>query len=236
MAVQTHWRLAAMFDAPRRDIAALETALAAAGGAIRAAAGGFPVRIGLDDGRTMTGDRDDDYDLSAWRPVHGAIEVSVPNADCGAIPGICRALSPIVAGLAEPGSIEAMTGPMHHMVPVRAGGAFLSLSFRRFPGTTEQQFRDWWLLQHSQVAIPVLGEDMLAYDQVHVDQPSSREAAAAFGVPYVEYDAYDNLTYRDYAGFLRSVADAAGMNTIADDEIGRIDNNSRRHAFMREVP
>ena len=235
MAVQTHWRLAVMFDAPGHDIAALEAALTAASDAIRAAAGGYPVRIGVDDGRTVASDREDDYDLAAWRGVDGAFEVTLPNANRGAIPDICRALSQVLGGLAEPGSIEVMTGAMHHMVPVRSGGAFLSLSFRRFPGTSEQQFRDWWLLQHSQVAIPVLGEDMLAYDQVHVDQPASRAAADAFGVPYVEYDAYDNLTYQDYAGFLRSVADVAGMNTIAEDEIGRIDNTSRRHSFMREV-
>lgn len=235
MAEQTHWRLAVMFDGPGRDHTALAAVLAKAGPAIRAAAGGHSVRIGVVDEASLTAVREDAYDEAAWRTVDGAVEVSVPNAAAGEIPALCKALSAVVTPLAAPDSIQVMAGPMHFMVPVRPGNGFLSLSFRRFPGTTKDQFRNWWLNQHSGVAIPVLGNDLLAYDQVHVDVAASLAAAEAFGVPYMEYDAYDNLTFVDHAGFMRSCSDVAGMNTIFQDEIGRIDNDSRRSAFMREI-
>ena len=78
-------------------------------------------------------------------------------------------------------------------------------------------------------------DELLAYDQVHVDTPASQAAAAALGVPFADYDAYDNLTYRNQEGFFGSVADSEGMARIAEDEVGRIDNSTRRFALMRQV-
>jgi hypothetical protein len=90
--------------------------------------------------------------------------------------------------------------------------------------------------QHSRIATPVLEPELLAYDQVHVDHAVSQSVAAAFGVPYVEYDAYDNLTWQDRRAFVNSCTkDLEGMARIAADEVGRIDNSSRRHALMREI-
>ena len=57
--------------------------------------------------------------------VDGAIEVSIPNEHRAQAPEICKAMRPILDALAKPGSIEVMTGAMHHMVPAREGGAFL---------------------------------------------------------------------------------------------------------------
>ena len=151
------------------------------------------------------------------------------------MPEICKHMRPILEPLAEPGSLEVMTGAMHHLVPVQEGGAFLSLAFRRYPGTTVEQFRQWWYSQHAPLCIPILGEEMLGYDQVHVDPEMSRKAAEALGVPFVDYDAYDNLTYHSQEGFLISCSDEAGMALIAQDEEGRIDNTSRRHALMRTI-
>lgn len=223
----TQWRLALMFDALGNNLAALEENLKRVGDAIRTAARANPVRLGV-------ADRHPDL-VSGARSVDGAVEVTFANARLEEIVAISRALRPLVAGLAELSSIEIMTGPMFSMVPVRQGGTFLSLAFRRFPGTTSRQFRDWWFNQHSQVAIPVLGPGLLAYDQVHVEQAASEAAAEAFGVPAVEYDAYDNLTWADRYAFLHSCSDTEGMATIAQDEVGRIDDPSRRSALMYEV-
>ena len=140
------------------------------------------------------------------------------------------------ADLAEPGSVEVMTGAMHYMVPVREGGVFLSLSFRRGKGTTVEQFRGWWYSQHAPLCIPILGPGLLAYDQVHVDEQASRAAADALGVAFVDNDAYDNLTWSDHASYVQSTTgDPEGMGRIAEDEVGRIDNTTRRHALMREI-
>jgi hypothetical protein len=232
--MQTHWRLAFMFDAPGGDMAALEKSLANAATAIRSASGN-PVRIGVAMHNSEVDEREGAHDVANWRHVDGAIEVSIPNDRHAEIAGICRTMRPILDAIVAKGSLEVMTGPMHHMVPVREGGAFLSLAFRRYPGTTVEDFRRWWYSQHAPLCIPILGEEMLGYDQVHVDTATSREAAEALGVSFVDYDAYDNLTYRSQEGFLISCSDAQGMALIAQDEQGRIDNASRRHALMREI-
>jgi len=233
---QTHWRLAFMFDAPGGDLDALAEALAALRGDIAAAAQGNAVRMGvaIPEAREVTGEAA--HAMEGWAPVDGAIEVSIPNGDEASVPAICTGLRPILERIAEPGSVDVMTGAMHHMVPVRQGDVFLSLSFRRGEGTTVEQFRDWWYNQHAPLCIPILGEGLLAYDQVHVDEAASRAAADALGVPYVDNDAYDNLTWPDHPGYIQSTTgDPEGMGRIAVDEIGRIDNTTRRHALMREV-
>lgn len=233
--MQSHWRAAFMFDAKGGDTEGLETGLREARGKFLAAALGHSVRLGVPLGSLNSGNLEGPHDVANWRPVDGAVEVSVANGQEGIIPDICRAMRPLLDRFAEPGSIEVMTGPMHHMVPVREGGVFLSLSFRRDPRTTVRQFRDWWHDQHAPLCIPILGEELLAYDQVHVEEAPSRKAAEALGVAFVAYDAYDNLTFASLKGYLESVSDLQGLARIGEDEVGRIDNTSRRHALMREI-
>jgi hypothetical protein len=67
------------------------------------------------------------------------------------------------------------------MVPPHDGEAFLSLAFKCDPAIAPAQFRAWWLEQHSQIVIPVLGDGLLAYDQVHVDPAATAAVARAFG-------------------------------------------------------
>lgn len=233
--MQTHWRLAFMFDAAGGDLGLLEARLRQVRHRIDQAAGGNAVRAGVALPGGIDGASLHTHETGGLRTVDGAIEVTIANGGEGTVPAICRAMRPILDELAEPGSIEVMTGPMHFMVPVREGDAFLSLAFRRYPDTTIAQFRDWWLNRHSKIAIPVLGDDLLAYDQVHVDTIATRAASEALGVPFVDYDAYDNLTFRDRQGFFDSVSDAEGMAVIAEDEVGRIDDSTRRYALMRDI-
>ena len=231
------WRMAFMFDARGGDHAVLEKGLAQAAESIRRLAGDAQVRLGVLDRSPELNTRGDNesFDVARWRGVDGAVEITVPEARAGALADIAASVGRVVAGLAEPGSIEVMAGPMFAMVPPRDGEAFLSLAFKRYPGITSEDFRNWWRFRHAGVAIPVLGEDLLGYDQVHVDAAVTQTLARAAGVEPVAYDAYDNLTYVDTAGFLSSVTDLEGMARIAADEVGHIDNNSRRHALMRRV-
>lgn len=233
--MQTHWRLAFMFDARGGDLPALEAGLGREAGAIRDAAQGNRVRTGVAIRSRSEGGQQGSHDIASWRTVDGAVEVTIANGKAGTIPEICSAMKPMLDRLAEPGSVEVMTGTMHHIVPVRSGSVFLSLAFRRYPGTTVQEFRNWWHDQHAPLCIPILGEDMLAYDQVHVDEAATRQAADALGASYVDYDAYDNLTYESEEGSRRAASDAQAMARIAEDEEGRIDNSTRRIALMREV-
>ena len=234
--MDSDWRLAFMFDAPGGDLGALEAALIRSGQRIASLAGDARVRTGVADQSPALGSQTStDYTEQNWRGVDGALEITLAPSRVGALADIAKALRPVLDDIAAPTSIEVMTGPMFPIVPQRAGGAFLSLAFKRDPTTTLQQFQDWWLRQHSGVATPVLGPGMLAYDQVHVDHAVSETVARAFGVPPVYYDAYDNLTFADAAGFVQCTSDAAGMARIFADEVGRIDNSSRRNALMRQV-
>jgi hypothetical protein len=231
---QQYWRLAIMFDAPGHGLARLETVLHETRDQIGRAVGDRQWRLGV----AISGvDHDDatSHDLTGWRTADGAIEVTFAGEDHRSAMAICQAVRPIVAPLAQAGSIEVMIGRLHAMVPPKAGAVFLSLSFRRYAGTTVEQFRDWWLNRHAGIAIPVLGPELLAYDQVHVDDQLSQAAATALGVDFVAYDAYDNLTWQDAGAYARSTGDPASMVVVAQDEDGRIDNNSRRFALMREI-
>lgn len=228
------WRLAFMFDAPGGDLGALEAGLTRAADQIRALAGDAHVRLGVADAHPDLGALRDRGETKL-RSVDGAVEVTVAPARAGDLPQTARALREIVAGLGAPGSIEVMTGPIFPIVPVRDGGAFLSLAFKRYPGTTSEEFRAWWLRQHSAVAVPVLGPGLLAYDQVHVDPAATEAVARAFGVAVVEYDAYDNLTWDDHDAFLHSISDPEGMARVFADEVGHIDDPSRRNALMRKI-
>lgn len=233
--MQTHWRLALMFDVPGNDPDALEPALRRAGDNLRAAAMGLEFRMGVADRHSDLGDFAQRGAAKGWADVDGAIEISVANDRTGDIPAICRALRPVMSGFCDPSSVHVMAGPMFNMVPVRRGGTFLSLAFRRDPAITSAQFRDWWYNRHSGIAIPVLGDGLLAYDQVHVEQAISIAAAQAFGTDHVDYDAYDNLTWADRDAYLHSISDQAAMAEVFADEVGRIDPASRRSAMMTEV-
>lgn len=234
--MQTHWRLALMFDAPDHDLPALERELVRSGGALRAAAAGHHIRMGVADRHADLGEQAARHSENGWAGVDGAIEISIANDRTDEIPDICRELRPILAGFCDIESVDVMAGPMFHMVPVRPGGTFLSLAFRRNPAITSAEFRHWWYDHHSKAAIPVLGDGLLAYDQVHVDQAVSQSAARAFGTDYVEYDAYDNLTWVDRYGYLHSISDPVTMGPLLADEIGSIDPRSRRSAIMTEIP
>lgn len=228
------WRLAFMFDA--RDASdALDAQLARRAGEIRRLAGEAEVRLGVADRHPDLIQGSSDYDLTNWRTVDGAVEITLGAARAGDLSGLAQALREVLEPLAAPGSVEVMAGPVYPMVTPRDGEAFLSLAFRRDPTTTSAQFRSWWREQHSQIAIPVLGQGLLAYDQVHVDPEATEAVALAFGAEPVAYDAYDNLTWADRSAYLASISDPAGMARIYADEVGRIDDATRRWALMRRI-
>ena len=237
MVTQTHWRLAVMFDAPEHDLERLEPLLRAAEGALRSAAPGGGIRTGVAERRLDYSEHPDIEDvLVNWRSVDAAIEVTVPNARAPELPAIAAALRSPLADLAAPGSIEVMTGPINAIVPARRGDAFLSLAFHRRPYQTASAFSHWWINRHAVMAVPMLGQELLAYDQVHVESDASRAVADRLGVPFVDYAAYDNLTWGDYKTFLASVAGKTeDMALLAEDETDWIESNSHRQRIMRVV-
>ena len=81
-----------------------------------------------------------------------------------------------------------------------------------------------------------MGPELLAYDQVHVDAAMSRALSQALSIRDAAYDAYDNLTWASSNAFTASCShDPEGMERVVADEVGRIDNDSRRRGMMREI-
>jgi hypothetical protein len=224
-----------MFDAPGGEVAAMAAALANAATALKASADGAPVRIGVIDQHPSLTAAVGAHDVAGWRTVDGAVEVTAPHASAEELGGLAKALARILRPIAAPGSMEAMVGPMYPMVPAREGECFLSLAFRRDLRITRGEFQDWWRYQHSQIAIPVLGPGLLAYDQVHLDPEANAAAAHACALPPVDYDAYDNLTWADRESYLASIDNPEGMARVVADELGHIDNATRRHGIMRRL-
>ena len=231
------WRMAFIFDARDGAFEVMEQDLARAADQIRLLAGDAHVRLGVADRHPDLADLNDptEPDMETGRSVDGAVEISVSASRRDDLPGISVALGNILQGFAAPSSLEVMAGPYYSMVPVRDGNTFLSLAFRRDPAMTSAQFQRWWHDQHAVVAIPVLGPGLLAYDQVHVDAVTTEQLASAIRVAPVHYDAYDNLTWSDHRAFLQSISDQEDMARVYQDEVGRIDNSSRRHALMRKL-
>jgi hypothetical protein len=232
--MSNRWRLALMFDAPLGGFSSLESGLKRSIASIVGIAGDGHVRLGVADTHSdLKFLRENDG--KKMRTVDAAVEVSVPSSRIAELSRIAGSLRSSIEDLADLSSLEIMAGPVFPIVPVREGGVFLSLAFKRYPGTTSKQFRDWWLHQHSKIATPVLGEGLLAYDQVHLDHNTSEQVAHQLGVPPVAYDAYDNLTWADRDAFLRSISDVAELARVNDDEVGRIDDPSRRSALMQRI-
>jgi hypothetical protein len=224
------WRLAFMFDARDGNLSSMEKHLNQSAELILRIVGDARVRIGVVDTHP---------DLSVLheigRTVDGALEISVAATRVRELPNIAKALREPLQPICATATLEVMTGPFFPIVPVQQGDVFLSLAFRREQGTTSEEFRNWWLRQHSGIATPVLGELLLAYDQVHVDQVASESAALAFGVEVVHYDAYDNLTWANRDAFFQSISNQVEMARIQADEVGRIDVSSRRTGLMRRI-
>ena len=222
-----------MMDAVAGETDKVENALVEGAAEMRTLIGEASLRLGIVDRSPEYGDGDGGG--SASRTVDAAVEVTLAASRATGLPEVARSLFAVIGSLAEPGSVEVMAGPMFPMVPQRDGGSILSLAFSRYPGTTSQQFRDWWRLQHAPLAIRVLGPGLLAYDQVHVDHVITVALAEACGIAAYPYDAYDNLTWASPSDFLASLTDADGMAELSKDETGRIDNDTRRSAMLRRI-
>jgi EthD domain len=229
-----YWRAAFIFDASDGDREALARNLGRVEASLRGAVARGSVRLGVAE-HFLSGGEEGSHDYRGWRRNDGAIEVTVGTVDAGQLPQTAKVLREILEPFTDVATVEVMAGPVYFMVPPRLGTTFLSLSFKRDPATTKAEFRRWWFNRHASVAIPILGPLLLAYDQVHCNAAMTDAVSNAFGVPAVHYDAYDNLTWADWPSFQRSTADPIGGRRIFEDEIGRIDNATRRHGFMQTL-
>jgi hypothetical protein len=223
MAEAEHWRLAFMLDARDGEAARLgERLVAMADRFLSAAPAGARLRIGAQ--RAGQGRQEDRGDGRRFKTVDAAIELTLGAAHADALTGVAGEIGAAIRDEVVPERSAAMAGPMYSMVPPQDGDVFLSLAFRRAPGTTNGEFRHWWQYQHAVLCVPLLTPEMLAYDQVHLDQDRSRAITRAAGFPDHDYDAYDNLTWANETSGARASSDRVIMQTILEDEIGHIDH------------
>ncbi|MGO8856811.1 MAG: EthD domain-containing protein [Steroidobacteraceae bacterium] len=166
--------------------------------------------------------------------VEGAVEITGGEGSSPDLAAHAEQLGAMIRPLIDVSQAALTVGPTHRIVEPRPGGVFLSLSFRRHPDTTVEQFRHWWLTQHAKVAVPRL-PGLLAYDQVHVDHELSRRASEAAGLPYVPYDSYDNLTWTSMEAFTQSTSNPTAMREVYEDELGHIDHSTYRGSLMDQL-
>jgi hypothetical protein len=189
------------------------------------------VRMGVRDLRHVT----DAGARGMPQPVDAAVEVTMPEGSLDELAHAAGGIGRTLEGLVDPEGTALTIGTTHHMVPVREGRIFLSLAFQRSPGTTIEQFRDWWFHQHASVAIPLLGPELLAYDQVHVDRELAEKASVDAGIRYHPYDAYDNLTWASMGALAASMSKPGSAEEMYEDEVGHIDHSTNRGSMMNVI-
>lgn len=193
------------------------------------------IRIGLRDPRDPLADVSEGAIEARIPPVLGAIEVTVPRAEVPGVEALAGTIGAHLSGLADRERSAVSVGDVYEIVEPRPGATFLSFAFRRSPGTSVEEFRDWWLGQHAGVAVRLLSPELLAYDQVHVDRGLSERASRSAEIAFHPFDAYDNLTWASIDQFLASVSRPGGREEMYQDEIGHIDHTSYRGALMELV-
>jgi hypothetical protein len=195
---------------------------------------GADVRIGTQhpDDTAGASDSIDSERPIAREPIQGAVEFSVTDEQLLVLPAHAREIGDLLSDIADTERSIVTVGPMHHIVEPKAGDLFLSLTFKREKGTTLQQLHEWWLNQHPTVVCLLMLPDMLAYDQVHVDHGLGEQTALDAGFTYRCYDSYDNLTFANFDGYVRSISKPGFREEIWADEVGHIDHMTYVGALM----
>jgi hypothetical protein len=167
--------------------------------------------------------------------IDGAVEVSVAEQRLDELSARAGELGSVLADLSDTQKSIITLGVMHHVIEPRQGEVFLSLTFRRAPGTTLDQLHEWWLNQHAAIAMSFMLPETLAYDQVHVDHQLSEQASLAAGFAYRRYDSYDNLTWANYGEVFKSIDKPGAAEALYEDEVGHIDHSTYVGSIMAVV-
>jgi hypothetical protein len=179
---------------------------------------------------------DSSSEVRVVEPVEAAVEFSVSEDRLAELCAHARQMGELLNNIADAQRSIVVVGPMHHVIEPQPGDLFLTTTFRREPGTTIEEMRDWWLNQHAEVACRFMLPEMLAYDQVHVEHDLSEQASIDAGFGYREYDSYDNLTWAGIEEFHRGVSKPGSDKTIFADEVGHLDHTSYVGALMDVLP
>ncbi|WP_165818426.1 EthD domain-containing protein [Frankia canadensis] len=167
--------------------------------------------------------------------VEGAAEFSTPADRLDDLRAAAGAIGALLTDIVDTRNSIVLVGPGYETIEPRAAYTFLSLTFQRVPGTTLEQMRTWWRDQHGPLASGLLAPELLAYDQVHVEPELSELASRDAGFAYRAFDSYDNLTWTDYADFLRSVSKPGTGEALAQDEQGHLDRATFVGGMMQRV-
>ena len=139
----------------------------------------------------------------------------------------------ILAGLlATPtgGAFALEPGPATCTGPIKR-----ILLIKRKPGTTHQQFRDYYETNHSQLALRLLGDLLLDYRRNYI-QPADPSSAGT-ARPGIEHDVATELWFSDraqMAAFYARVRQPEIGAQIAADEEKFMDRAAMRQALVDE--
>jgi hypothetical protein len=141
-----------------------------------------------------------------------------------------------VAALAALLAMEPAAAPALEPGPATCSGPIKRiLLIKRKPGTTHEQFRDYYETRHSQLALRLLGDLMLDYRRNYVQPPAP--AAAGTPRPGIDYDVVTELWFKDRAtmeAFYARVRRPEISAQIAADEAKFMDRPALRQAGVDE--
>ncbi len=229
--MSVRWKMAFMLVANGGDLAGLRETLRASRSALE---GTLPVGSALRVGIRPDANTGDGAGRS-FPVTDAAIETTVASIDVPELPAIACAWLKTVASAIDPQICCAMAGQCHEIIEPRQGEVFYSLTFKRDTEIDVADFRRWWLERHGPLASDLLRDDLLGYDQVHVDDQISRQICEAAGFGWLGYDAYDNLTWANLASYLKMADKADAMQALYQDELGHVDHATYKGALLAEI-
>ena len=115
----------------------------------------------------------------------------------------------------------AIAGTEHVIVPGQRP-LLLVFPLRRLESLTSEQFHDYWLHKHAEVALDVPG--LQGYRQFHADAAASAAAAAAAGVGISDFEGAAEGYYQDIDAFLEVMSKPEVAADALEDEKRFIDH------------
>lgn len=147
-------------------------------------------------------------------------EVGAEGADWSKLTSALNGITQNLAAWIVPLKSAVIAGSEHVIIPGECP-LLLVYALRRLTSLSSQQFHDYWLNKHAEVArtIPVLR----AYRQFHADEKATIEAAGELGIAIADFDGAAQGYYREIKDFMDIMTQPEVVADAIEDEKRFID-------------
>ncbi|KAF7793158.1 hypothetical protein EIP86_004267 [Pleurotus ostreatoroseus] len=99
--------------------------------------------------------------------------------------------------------------------------------FKRRPGMTREEFREYWGTNHARIftSVNAVKEKIVRYNQFHMLGPQT-DALAAAGLPIAPFDGAAEFWVEKVEDLLAVFGDEEFIKTAVPDEVNFMDRNS----------